>query len=94
MPEADGWVLVEGSGLVADTSIVVSGFLWHCSQNGNTCKIYDGPDATSGKLFATLIGDNDVFYSFGVGGGVGFENGLYVVQSTTSEQLTVIFQTE
>lgn len=92
MPEASAFVRIAGDGLAAEWPCVVTGFVWRCNNNGDQCLIYDGLDSTSGKVFAKLIGGKDTFYPINLGGGVRFESGVYVDQSSKSCEITVLFR--
>ena len=92
MPEGSAWVRFAGDGLVVEGPCVVTALLWRCDKNDETCEIYDGLDAVSGKLFTELIGDAKMSYSFNLGDGVRFDNGVYVDQTTTNDVITVCFR--
>lgn len=91
MLPADGFVRVLGDGLAVRGACVVKGILWRCDKNNEECKVYDGRDATSGRLFASLIGGADSLYHFDFGDGVVFHEGVYVDQTTNNDEFTVYF---
>lgn len=94
MPVPSGWVRIAGDGLAVEGACVVTAILWRCDKNNEMCAIYDGLDAVSGKAFATLIGDADSFYPLDLGGGVQFDGGVYVDQTTTLDEVTICFRQE
>jgi hypothetical protein len=77
--------------LVTEGRGVLYGFVFDTSVDGDSISIYDGLEATSGRLLFHCTGwaidPNAVM--FGVG--VPFENGLYVVLSTNVTDATLIF---
>lgn len=93
MPEGDAWVRIKGDGLAVEGRCLVKGVLWYCKNQGNQCFLYDGLDVTSGKLFCHLSGGNTEAISLGFGEGVEFASGVYVDQSTTGDEATIIFRT-
>lgn len=92
MPEGAAWVRKAGSGRVVQGRCVLLGFLWRCDKNDEECDVYDGLDATSGRPFTEMIGDGSSFYSFPLGEGIEFAEGIYVDQTTVNDVITVYFR--
>jgi len=82
---------VAGDGLAVRGGCVVKGILWRCDKNDEECNVYDGRDETSGRLFASFVGDGSSFYHFGFGDGITFTEGVYVDQTTVLDECTIYF---
>lgn len=92
MPEGAAWVRLAGSGRVVQGRCLILGALWRCNKNDEECLIYDGLDATSGRLFTKMVGDPDKFYPFDFGDGIEFAQGIYVDQTTVLDEVTIYFR--
>lgn len=91
MPDGKAFVVVKGDGRAVQGPCLVTDILWYCDKNNETCAIYDGLDATAGRLFHTLKGDADSCYLFGFGDGIEFSSGVYVDQTSTDDVATICF---
>lgn len=91
MPQGKAFAVVKGDGLAVQGPCLLTDLVWRSDKNDDTCAIYDGLDALSGRLFHTLIGDGDTMYTLGFGAGIEFSNGVYVDQTRTDDVITVCF---
>lgn len=92
MPQGKAFVVVKGDGRAVQGPVLLTDILWYCASNGDQCLVYDGLDPDSGKFFCRLQGANDRNYHIGLGSGIAFSNGVYVDQSTTSDEATICFR--
>jgi len=92
MPKGAAFVRIVGDGRAVVGPCRLLGLLWRCDKNDEECHVYDGLDATSGRLFARLVGDSDSIYSFEFDGGIEFAGGIYVDQTSKYDEMTVWFQ--
>lgn len=91
MPGGAAWVRLVGDGQVVEWACRVTDIVLFFDKNDDTCSIYDGLDATSGKLFLTVVGDADETIHLSFADGANFQNGIYVDQSRASGAVTICF---
>jgi len=62
------------------------------SGNDRYVTIYDGRDATSGKLFNLVRASGKTTRHLNFGNGIPFDRGVYIDAQTPGEQTTIVFE--
>ena len=91
MPEQDGHVLIRGSGLAVEGPGVLHGLIFWPDEDADYADIYDGLDATTGKLFCRIETSTSTTWSWASEHGVLFDNGIYVAGKDADVETTVLF---
>jgi len=85
------WVRVVGDGAVyLGPCLVHSITLWP-EANEDYSRVYDGRDATSGKMFVELQASTRTTLHVTFEGGVPFDQGIYVDGKDAEVETTVVF---
>lgn len=86
------WTRVVGDGLVYTGSCLVKNLVLEAGDDERYVDVYDGRDATSGKLFARFQLLNETTYCYSFGDGVPFGRGIYIDAESGEENTTVVFE--
>jgi len=87
-----GYKRITNDELVTEGKGLLWGFVFDTSVSGDTISIYDGLDASSGKLAFHCMGLTNVPNAVMLPVPVPYENGLYVVLSTNVTDATILFR--
>lgn len=86
------WTRVIGDGLAYEGRCLVLHILLLPSGNNRYADVYDGRDATAGKKFARVRGDQTKTKHLPLGDGVPFDSGIYINGNTSEEETTIVFE--
>ena len=90
MPEKS-WVRVEGSGLAVEGPCILNAVIFEPVTGADWTDVYDGLDATAGKLFCHIVSSVVVTWPFCLGEGVPFDAGVYVNDIDGGTATTIIY---
>jgi len=85
------WKRIVGDGLICRGPCLVHDILFTPNAVNDTVSIYDGRDATTGRLFATLFTAVKVSWAFCLADGVRFDRGIYIDSLDGDQETTIVF---
>lgn len=86
------WTRINGDGLVYEGGCTLSHISFMAGDDNRYVDVYDGRDATSGKLFQRykLLSEETTSVDFSTP--VPFDRGIYIDAESSEEKTTVVFQ--
>ena len=88
---ATHWRWIAGDGLIYDGPCIVTNILFWPGGADEEVLVYDGRDATSGRLFCKVLVKNEESRSVALGNGVLFGSGIYVDAQNSDDETTITF---
>ena len=85
------WVHIYGDGLVYEGACLLHSVAMVPTTAGDQVTIYDGRDATSGKLFLRVVATIILTWAICFGDGIPFDQGIYVDGTDGDVETTVVF---
>lgn len=92
MPEGSSWTLIRGDGLAVEGPCLLLGLIFWPDADADYVDVYDGHDATSGKLFCRIETPTSLTWSFCFGSKPRFDGGIYVDGIDGDVETTVIYE--
>ena len=89
---ATRWVRQVGDGLVYTGPCKVYNINLHPDVANDWCKVYDGIDPTSGKLFLEMTTAVVINREFRCAPGVSFDTGIYIDCVDSAAPVTIVFE--
>lgn len=85
------WVRLKGSGVAAVGGVHVTRVILEPAAATASITIYDGLDATVGKVFSVMHAAAKTTRSLNLGEGVRFDRGVYIANNVGTSYTTVCF---
>ena len=85
------WVRLAADGLAVEGPCLVHSIIFTPGGSDQYVNVYDGRDATAGKLFAEVIAKSEETRSVSLGQGVRFDRGVYVDVQDPGDAVTIVF---
>lgn len=88
---ARNWVRLAADGLAVEGPCLVHTIIFTPNNNDEYAEVYDGRDATAGKLFCRVIMFREETAVVDLGQGVRFDRGVYVGVENLGDAVTIVF---
>lgn len=85
------WVRVTTDGVVFSGPCLVHNIIFAPTRNDEYVDVYDGRDATAGKLFCRLLVFREQTHTVSLGQGAPFDIGIYVALENAGDAVTIVF---